>query len=442
MERRGGATRDQADHDEEEQEDGQLRPATLPLVKRVILFVSFWDEDPPPVAAGLVLKDSSEESWIREESPSCVKLDAGLHPIISEDIDDEGVGSGDCRCWDLIERREIADAGLHFHGSILNFYVSMLTCDAHSPIFAEGSEMVEVVFYTDNITILNNTDCGASEALLLETQSLSNGNLSQEFGNWSQTGSKPTQPSNFLIYIILGAYVACGLLALLLIIVFLDPIDHQREDTNLEHKENFWAPFLASLKHLRDKRQCLLIPLTVYSGIVQGFILSDYTKSYVTCSLGLQYVGYVIIVYGATTAIFSYIFGKLSQYIRRISFFILATVINISSISALFLWKPHPSQLGVFFIFSGFWGIGDAVWQTLLNGFYGILFEDNREAAFANYQLWKSLGYVLSFGYSSFLGVYVKLCILLATLLLGILLYMIVEYIELRKTQIQIIRLK
>ncbi|XP_056422994.1 protein unc-93 homolog A-like [Hyla sarda] len=287
-------------------------------------------------------------------------------------------------------------------------------------------------------TIWNNTDCGASEALILSGNwSQSAGNYSEQSGNWSHTSSTSSRPSNVLVYIILGVYVACGLLALLLISTLLDPID-LTENTNADCHVNFWEPFLATTKHLQDKRQCLLIPLTIYSGIVQGFILSDYTKSYVTCSLGMQYVGYVIIVYGGTTSIFSYIFGKLSQYIKRITFFSSAMTINISSIAALFVWRPHHYQLGVFFVFSGLWGIADAVWQTLLNGYYGILFEDNRDAAFANYLLWKSVGYVISFGYSSFLGIYVKLCILLATLLLGMLLYLIVEYIEFRKTNIQV----
>ncbi|XP_066452238.1 protein unc-93 homolog A-like isoform X2 [Eleutherodactylus coqui] len=217
-------------------------------------------------------------------------------------------------------------------------------------------------------TIENNTDCGASEPLLLSSGNWNQtvGNLSEQSGNWSQTSYSPSQPF-MLVYIILGVYAACGLLALLLITVFLDPLDHQTEKTNEGLHENFWTPFLATIKHLQDKRQCLLIPLTVYSGIVQGFILSDYTKSYVTCSLGMQYVGYVIIIYGVTASIFSYVFGKLTVYIKRISFFSAAMIINISSIAALFIWKPHRYQLGVFFVFTGLWGTADAVWQTLLN---------------------------------------------------------------------------
>lgn len=41
---------------------------------------------------------------------------------------------------------------------------------------------------------------------------------------------------------------------------------------------------------------------------------------------------------------------------------------HLSCIIALLLWKPHPSQLPLFFVFSGLWGMADAVWQTQNNG--------------------------------------------------------------------------
>ncbi|XP_075453043.1 protein unc-93 homolog A-like [Ascaphus truei] len=280
----------------------------------------------------------------------------------------------------------------------------------------------------DVIKHWNYTDCGAGDSPGILITS----------GNLSESESESTQPSHLLIYTILGIYTVCGVLAVLLVIVFLDPIDLQHENTKVESPQYVWTPFLVTLKHLQDKRQCLLIPLTIYTGIEQGFILSDYTKSYVTCTLGIQFVGYVIISFGATTSICSYLFGKLSQYAGRIVFFMLAAVTNVICIAALFLWKPHPDQLGVFFVFSGIWGIGDAVWQTLMNALYGVLFEDNKEVAFANFLLWKSVGYVISFGYSSFLRVYVKLSIVLFILVVGMVLYGIVEYIESKKTQLQV----
>ncbi|XP_053316255.1 protein unc-93 homolog A-like [Spea bombifrons] len=275
---------------------------------------------------------------------------------------------------------------------------------------------------------LNNTNCGSSDflAILIKT------------GNTSSSEPMATKSQHFLMYVILGIYTGCGTLAVLLVACFLDPIDLQHKMDKSEPPRNIFTHFLVTLKHLQDKRQWLLIPLTMYSGIEQGFILSDYTQSYVTCSLGIQFVGYVIIIFGATTSICSYFFGKLCQYASRIIFFFLAAVINIISITALFLWKPLSDQLVVFFVFSGLWGIGDAVWQTLVNALYGTLFDDNREAAFANYLLWKSLGYFLSFGYSSFLSINIKLSILLCILVVGMVLYGIVEYTESKKSQFRL----
>lgn len=45
-------------------------------------------------------------------------------------------------------------------------------------------------------------------------------------------------------------------------------------------------------------------------------------------------------------------------------------VTHLSCIIALLLWKPNPDQLAVFFVFSGLWGMADAVWQTQNNGEY------------------------------------------------------------------------
>ncbi|MBN3271675.1 UN93A protein, partial [Polyodon spathula] len=106
------------------------------------------------------------------------------------------------------------------------------------------------------------------------------------------------------------------------------------------------------------------------------------------------------------------------------------TVTNLSCIIGLFLWKPHPDDLAVFFVFSGLWGMADAVWQTQTNALYGVLFEEHKEAAFANYKLWESVGFVIAFGYSNYLCVDVKLYVVLAVLVVGMVLYGCVEYIE------------
>ncbi|KAG8444327.1 hypothetical protein GDO86_009493 [Hymenochirus boettgeri] len=263
-------------------------------------------------------------------------------------------------------------------------------------------------FEGSNDTFSSYTHCGANDCPNIP---VSNGN---------ETSITP--PTKSLIYTLLGIYTCSGVLAVILISAFLDNIDLKSQQNQPGTKEeSFCEKVLATLQHLKDKRQCLLIPLTMYSGFEQGFLAGDFTKSYVTCSLGIHFVGYVMICFAATNAICSLLFGKLSHK---------ASLSNAASIIALLLWKPHPNELVMFFIFPAIWGMADAIWQTQTNALYGTLFDKHKEAAFANYRLWESLGFVIAYGYSTFLCVSLKLYILLAVLLIAIFLYGCVEYGE------------
>ena len=63
---------------------------------------------------------------------------------------------------------------------------------------------------------------------------------------------------------------------------------------------------------------------------------------------------------------------------------------------------------------------------------YGWLFTDNPEAAFANYRLWESVGFIMAFGYSSFQCTDVKIYICMGFLTVGMILYGVVEVIHRR----------
>ncbi|XP_047657254.1 protein unc-93 homolog A isoform X3 [Tachysurus fulvidraco] len=251
--------------------------------------------------------------------------------------------------------------------------------------------------------------------------------------NFTTTGNF-TRPEQNLVNILMGCYIGVGVLAMFLVAVFLDNIDGEEAKNFRKNigSQNFCSTFLATFRLLRDKRLLMLIPLTMYSGFEQSFLAGEYTKNYVTCALGIHYVGFVMICFGAVNSLSSYLFGKLAQYTGRITLFCLAAVINLSCVIALLFWRPHPDQLPVFFVFPALWGMADAVWQTQTNALYGTLFPDHKEAAFANYRMWESLGFVIAFAYSTYICLSTKLYILIAVLVLNMLTYFWVEYNEYR----------
>ena len=62
--------------------------------------------------------------------------------------------------------------------------------------------------------------------------------------------------------------------------------------------------------------------------------------------------------------------------------------------------------------------------------FYGVIFSSNEEAAFSNYRLWESTGYIIAYAYSNVICVDVKIYILIGILAAGMIGYLAIEYME------------
>lgn len=46
----------------------------------------------------------------------------------------------------------------------------------------------------------------------------------------------------------------------------------------------------------------------------------------------------------------------------------MGAALHLGLIVWLLIWRPNPDSPTVFFVISGLWGVGDAVWQTQVNG--------------------------------------------------------------------------
>jgi hypothetical protein len=136
----------------------------------------------------------------------------------------------------------------------------------------------------------------------------------------------------------------------------------------------------------------------------------------------------VLIAYAVCDSVGSFGFGQLVKFTGRWPCFVIAAVINYSLIITMFLWKPSENQIAVLFVLAGLWGLADAVWQTQINAFYGVLFVDNDEAAFSNYRLWESSGFVLFYIITPYIRIRIALIILIIFLTLGMSGYGATEY--------------
>merc|ERR1719222_1592724 len=222
------------------------------------------------------------------------------------------------------------------------------------------------------------------------------------------------------IYIMAGIYLACSITAAILIALFVDPL----------HKFG-----ITDEKKDREK-QLLIIPLTFWSGIEQGFFGADFTAGFVTCAYGVHTVGRVLILFGVCDALASIGFGFIIKKVGRLPIFVLGACLNALVIIVMLAWTPTQSTLGVVYFLAALWGIGDAIWQTQINALYGCLFANDEEAAFSNYRLWESMGFLFAFiTNATGVCVFPKIITTIVFLVLGMIGYFIVEYLERGKSQ-------
>ncbi|KAJ3635471.1 hypothetical protein MTP99_008377 [Tenebrio molitor] len=255
----------------------------------------------------------------------------------------------------------------------------------------------------------------------------------------SSSNDNLARPDDKEIYEIAAIYLACIFAAVFLIAVSVDPLsrygEKQRRNSGVE-----MTPIQllsATAYQLKKPYQQLLIPITIWIGMEQAFIGADFTQAFVSCALGIPSVGYVMISFGVVNAICCLLFGSVMKYIGRAPIMALGAVVHTALQVWLLLWRPHPSSPILFFIAAGLWGVGDAVWQTQVNGLYGTLFRRNKEPAFSNYRLWESVGFVIAYAYSTHLCARMKLYVQLSILLTGIFMYTIVEVHHMRKVRRQ-----
>ncbi|KAJ8302902.1 hypothetical protein KUTeg_019298 [Tegillarca granosa] len=187
------------------------------------------------------------------------------------------------------------------------------------------------------------------------------------------------RPELSKVYTVCGIYVGFATLAFIVVAVFLQNIKLDKPKKKEDGKISFKL-FFATINHWWN---------------------SDYQN----CSIGIWNVGYVMICYGIVDAICSITFGRLVQFFGHIPFFVLAFVLHAGAQIFMLLWTPDPDRSYILYIIAGVWGMGDAVIQTQINALYGYLFTDKSEAAFSNYRLLESIGFIVAFAYGDFLVV-------------------------------------
>ncbi|CAL1292380.1 unnamed protein product [Larinioides sclopetarius] len=183
------------------------------------------------------------------------------------------------------------------------------------------------------------------------------------------------EPREDLRNLLTGIFVAISVLAVIFILFGLDEVKNRKKNVTIS-----WKYIAATCNQIKDKRQLLLIPMSLNIGVMQGFVMGDFTKDYVACAWRVHHVGLVTACLGATLALSSSVSGCLVKHLGRRTIFLAAKGLNIAAVIAMYLWKPTSSETYMFFIVSGMLGaVMGTFWSQLRGeGAFSFYFQHRR----------------------------------------------------------------
>ncbi|XP_046397457.1 UNC93-like protein [Ischnura elegans] len=232
------------------------------------------------------------------------------------------------------------------------------------------------------------------------------------------------------------AFLACVAAASLLVALFLDPVkrvrceERRRITDSAEDGPCLEKPtHVAVLSQMGSPYQMLLVPITLFAGMEEAFLHTDFTQAYVACSVGISHLGYVMACYAVASGVGAVISCFASGYLAegRATLLVIGAALHGGLVIVMIVWSPQSEHPYSLFFIASLWGLCDALWKTQINVIYEAFFPDDPTTAMVVLWLWESAGYALGCGLSVPLCTGVKLHSLLVTLVLGLIGYSVVE---------------
>lgn len=187
-----------------------------------------------------------------------------------------------------------------------SIYVNELAVLYHKDSPSEVVEVAVARFFGFNSFASENTQIWGNliSYYVLSTRMapiLNETNVTKECGvnfvnDMNNTNSNLEPPSSEKRYLLVGIFLSCGFVSLLVITFFMDPLENDvdKDDDVTKSKCNFLMERLtAALKLTLRPKQMLLIPISVYCGVQISFYASDFTqvcRNFTLCSSRLSWL--------------------------------------------------------------------------------------------------------------------------------------------------------
>ncbi|XP_059177436.1 protein unc-93 homolog A-like [Physella acuta] len=252
----------------------------------------------------------------------------------------------------------------------------------------------------DNATFDHTTPCGADMCYLNSTAS-----------------SHIKRPSQDTLYMLFGIFLGCVALGFL-VSLFLLPRLRLPEPAV---PRSVCQEMMSCFKVLVSLEFALLLPAVMGQAMMVMVIFTGYTSVFITCSLGVEWVGFVMMAYGTSTAIFATLANYLARYLGRIFLFLTFILLDTGLLFTMLFWNPgHDGSKLILFSIAGAAGISEGISQAQFSSIISIVFQKDLPPALVTYNMTKCIAFSASLAISTFACFYYRLYIAIALYIVGL----------------------
>lgn len=238
-------------------------------------------------------------------------------------------------------------------------------------------------------------------------------------------------PGQLQVYILCGACLTACLIGVF-VLFLLDPLTHLGLSEKPKHVKPVGVQLMETLRQMKDLKHIMLIPMAMILTGGDSFWAADFSKAFITCAIGIQFIGYVSIWNGIGGAVSSLLFGWFNKKRIRCFPFVISTLLQMSVLMVMFYWRPSSDSYIQMSMFATLWFFGSGIRHVVLPALYAVLFSNNLEAAFSVYHIWSFLASTLVYAWSNLLCMTAKMYILLGLLAASFLGYLGAEIVTRR----------
>ncbi|KAG4071375.1 hypothetical protein HA402_004079 [Bradysia odoriphaga] len=168
-------------------------------------------------------------------------------------------------------------------------------------------------------------------------------------------------------------------------------------------------------------------PMSFFIGTEQGYMLGDFTKAFVSCSMGPNIVAGSLIGMGLMQLIVSCTLSMLLKHTKRYAVLAAGFFFHACLLLVLSRWKPSLDDSALFYVIAGCWGACNAMWETLQFALITLTHTGHVIEVTSPLQALRFLGLGVTFAAHGLLCENIKILILVILLVITIIPYGMLE---------------